>query len=169
MIRNAIFEAWNTGIGGKNIDIPAAAQALSSRIAREFPEEAARESLRSRLFVTKSGVGHHVSGKKKVIADLKRLWEGEDGKPKDSLELHPENCVCYHHSKPVCSTCGGSRKVPIPRKNMDQENKYWEPCPDCEWRKNNPVTDRIQDMESGESIATVRWYSTWRIDRRKGA
>lgn len=33
--------------------------------------------------------------------------------------------------KGTCQKCGGKRRVPIPRKSLEQENKYWGDCPAC--------------------------------------
>ena len=48
-----------------------------------------------------------------ILADFKRLWEGQE-------------------AKGTCQECGGSKRVPIPRKSLEQENKYWQDCPQCD-------------------------------------
>ncbi len=79
---------------------------IYDRIVREFPEEAVRKHLGQFMA---SSTEYQFSN---LLADLKRLWEGQE--------------------KGGCPKCEGTGKVPIPRKSMEQENKYWETCLDCD-------------------------------------
>ena len=147
------------------------ARHIFSRIAREFPEEEILTILR-RIY-------HHVGMEAKnwlpsyAIEEIKHLWqvsgldqgltdtkdrEGTEGVeitlPEYRLRLWPR----YKKSKPGCPTCGGSGEVPIPRESMEQENKYWKPCHDC---------DGTGERRKGERRRTQ--YDRWKehIDGRE--
>ena len=154
---------------------------LAPLIDREFPQKRIEDAF--------CEYGHKVANdphakviqlpsSDEFVADLKRLWEGEQDKPKDYAERRQEYKPM--HLDPLrgrftCRKCGGSREVPHNplRENLPfkpsvaayrQMSPYKEVCPDCcgtgEERRSGKER-RIEVRKWGDSLRRIL------ADRRK--
>lgn len=164
------------------------AEALYDRLAplmvREFP--------RDKILSLISEYGHKVAddpdsqyiqipSQGETLDAIKCLWEGDHIADSGKLVgLRPDaqaeknrkasrGLAKVEQPKSTCQTCGGSKRVPIPRVSLEQENKYWEDCPDCtgECQHNDVmgiegVTDKFYCCDCQRDLKTRRS----RLERR---